>query len=96
MFQGLVQEVRPRQLDVPAPYCFRESLSIFQLRVTSVLELGTRTFSASTITREVHDMPDSGLGSRRDIVPERLEWLNGGLVHGAAMMSDSSRLRVWR
>lgn len=81
MFQGLVQEVRPRQLDVPAPDCFRESLSIFQLRVTSELERLTRTFAASAIGRQINDMPDSWLGSRRDVEPKRFERLNGGLVH---------------
>ena len=81
MFQGFVQEVSPRQLYVSAPDCFCEAFSIFQFRVTSELELGARAFTASTITREINDMPDSGLGSRRDVEPKRFERLNGGLVH---------------
>ena len=81
MFQGLVQEVSPRQLYVSAPDCFCEAFSIFQFRVTSELERLAGTFSASAISRQINDMPDSGLGSRRDIEPERFERLNGGLVH---------------
>ena len=81
MFQGFVQEVSPRQLYVSAPDCFCEAFSIFQFRVTSELERLTRTFSASAIGRQINDMPDSGLGSGRDVEPERLKWLNGGLVH---------------
>ena len=92
MFQGLVQEVRPRQLYMPAPYRFRESLSIFQFRVTSELERLTGTFSASAVCRQIHDMPDSGLGSRRDVEPKRLKWLNGGLVHVNKTCCAVSRL----
>ena len=92
MFQGLVQEVRPRQLDVPAPHRLREPLSIFQFRVTSELERLARARSASAIFRQVHDMPDSGLGSRRDVESKRLEWLNGGLVHVNKTCCAVSRL----
>ena len=80
MFQGFVQEVSPRQLYVSAPDCFCEAFSIFQFRVTSELELGARAFTASAIGRQINDMPDSGLGSGRDVEPERFERLNGGLV----------------